>query len=28
VGKDTAYEDADTALVQWADLPALLNGQI
>jgi putative hydrolase of the HAD superfamily len=28
VGKDFAGEDADSALVNWADLPGLLNGRI
>ena len=28
VGKDSAGEDADAALVNWADLPGLLDGQI
>jgi putative hydrolase of the HAD superfamily len=28
VGKETAGEDADAALLKWADLPGVLNGQI
>jgi len=28
VGKETAGEDADAALVKWADLPGLLDGRI